>query len=265
MSFSVPRNFRERLKGGQVLIGGWQTLAQPAITEVMVLSGVDWILVDMEHSVMDFGDVAEAMRVADLMGCTTLVRPPDHDPATIKRLLDSKAHGIMAANVKSAEEAKRLVEAIHYAPKGVRGVGLGRAQGYGTAFDEQFDWAREGPILIVQIEDVKAVDELSEIFAVPGIDAFFVGPYDLSCSLGIPGEFSHPLFVETMEKIRLAGEEAGIPSGVHQVEPDPDKLMEQIEKGYRFIAYGVDFRVLYRGMNDGLNDARAVLKDRLRG
>lgn len=252
MSFSVPRTFRARLQAGESLIGGWQTLAQPALAEVMVMSGIDWLLIDMEHSVLDLRDVADSLRVADLMGCTVLVRPPDHDPATIKRLLDAKAHGIMAANVKTPEEAENVVSATRYAPHGVRGVGLGRAQAYGTQFAEQFEWTREGPLVIIQIEDAAALESIDAIFAVKGVDAFFIGPYDLSCSLGIPGEFDNPLFIETLARISKAGAAAGLPAGVHQVEPDLKELEKQIDRGYRLLAYGVDFRILYRGMVDAV-------------
>lgn len=252
MNFQSARALRAKLQSGASCIGAWQTLGNAGISEVLAGSGVDWVMIDMEHSMLDLRDVAEAIRVVDLLGKVALVRPPELDAALIKRLLDAGAHGIMIPNVISAQQARDAVAATRYAPVGMRGVGLGRAQAYGNSFREQFDWAQEGALVIVQIEDKRAIPELDGIFSVDGVDAFFVGPYDLSCSLGSPGDFSTPEFSRAMETLLAKGRELGLPAGYHVVEPSPGDLQARIDMGYRMIAYGVDFRLMHRGMADAL-------------
>lgn len=252
MDFQSGRALRAKLKSGALSVGAWQTLGQPAIAEVFAGTGVDWVMIDMEHSMLDLRDVAGAIRVVDLMGKVALVRPPELDPALIKRLLDAGAHGIMIPNVISRQQAIDAVAATRYLPTGMRGVGLGRAQAYGNGFREQFDWAIEGALVIVQIEDKRAIEDLDGIFSVDGVDAFFVGPYDLSCSLGAPGDFSTDAFNGAMETLLRKGREMGLPAGYHVVEPNPADLQARFDMGYRLIAYGVDFRLLHRGMADAL-------------
>ena len=252
MNFESARALRAKLRSGRPSVGAWQTLANPAISEVFAGTAVDWVLVDMEHSVLDLRDVSDAIRVIDLMGKVALVRPPGLDPDLMKRLLDAGAHGIMIPNVTSARQAEDAVAATRYGPAGRRGGGRGRAPAGGDGFRAQYEWTMEGPLGIVQIEDKRAVPELGAIFGVKGIDAFFVGPYDLSCSLGTPGDFSTAEFKQTMETLLSSGREAGLPAGYHVVEPDASDLQARIDMGYRMIAYGVDFRLLHRGMSDAL-------------
>lgn len=252
MNFESGRALRAKLKSGAPCIGAWQTLGNAGISEVLAGTNVDWVMIDMEHSMLDLRDVAEAIRVVDLLGKVALVRPPELDAALIKRILDAGAHGIMIPNVISVQQAKDAVAATRYAPSGMRGVGLGRAQAYGNGFREQFDWAQEGALVIVQIEDKRAIAELDDIFSVAGIDAFFVGPYDLSCSLGSPGDFTTPEFAQAMDTLLAKGREMGLPAGYHVVEPNPADLQARVDMGYRMIAYGVDFRLMHRGMDDAL-------------
>ena len=115
--------------------------------------------------------------------------------------MDAGAHGIVVPMVSSVDEAVQAVAATRYAPVGRRGVGLARAQRYGPGFEDCLHWQKEGPIVIVQIEDQAALDQLDQIFTVPGVDGFIIGPYDLSCSMGIPGEFDRPEFEAAMKLI----------------------------------------------------------------
>jgi 2-dehydro-3-deoxyglucarate aldolase len=121
---------------------------------------------------------------------------------------------------------------------------LGRAQGYGVNFQDYLKWQNEGPVVIVMIEHKDAIDQLEEILAVPGVDGFLIGPYDLSCSLGIPGQFEQAEFINALTHIRETGKRLGCPAGLHIVEPDTERLEQTIREGYTFIAYGVDIRML---------------------
>ncbi len=175
--------------------------------------------------------------------------------------MDAGAQGIVVPMVNSIDEAKRAVAATRYPPLGNRGVGLARAQQYGVSFKEHLSWQADidsGPIVIAQIEHIDAVDNLKGILSVEGIDAFIIGPYDLSCSMGIPGEFENPKFVQTMDKIVQIGNKLGAVSGLHIVEPDTQKLNNAVTAGHKFIAYSVDIRMLDVAARNGINEFRKI-------
>jgi 2-keto-3-deoxy-L-rhamnonate aldolase RhmA len=235
---------KQKIKASQLTVGTWITLGHPSIAEILALSGFDWLVVDLEHSTITIEQAGELIRVIDLAGVTPLVRLTYNDSNQIKRVMDAGAHGIVVPNINSPEGAKKAVAATRYAPLGVRGVGLARAQKYGPGFEDYLEWQKDGPVVIVMIEHKSALDCLEDIFAVSGVDGFIIGPYDLSCSMGMPGEFDRPEFVAAMKRILDIGIRAGCPPGLHIVEPDPVRLKQVIDEGFRFIAYGVDIRML---------------------
>ena len=237
-------NLKKKLAENSTTIGSWITLAHPAIAEIMSKAGFDWLVVDLEHSVITIREAEELIRVIDLCGITPLVRLSTNDAVQIKRVMDAGAHGIIVPMVNSAEDARLAVSSVQYPPSGNRGVGLARAQGYGTGFEKYKKWLEDESIVIVQIEHIDAVNNLDEILEVDGVDGFIVGPYDLSGSLGIPGEFNHPLMRDAMDRIVSKGTASGKVPGIHVVEPDSIQLNQRIEQGYRFIAYSLDIRML---------------------
>lgn len=214
------------------------------MAEIMASAGFDWVVVDLEHSVTAIDTAAEMIRAIDLSGAAPLVRLTSNNADLIKRVMDAGAQGIIVPMVNSAAEAERAVGAVHYAPQGYRGAGLGRAQGYGARFQEYFAWQKDQPVVIVQVEHTKAVENLASILSVDGVDGFIVGPYDLSCSMGIPGQFDHPQFSAAMTRIRETAQRLGIAAGLHVVEPDLVLLEKCLREGYRLIAYGCDIRFL---------------------
>lgn len=235
---------RKKIKSQALTLGSWITLGHPAIAEIMARAGFDWVVVDLEHSVISIDVAGDLIRTIDLCGVAPLVRLTSNDQDQIKRVMDAGAHGIVVPSVNSSEEAVRAVAATRYAPLGSRGVGLGRAQGYGANFQDYLKWQNEGPVVIVMIEHKDAIDQLERILSVPGVDGFLIGPYDLSCSLGIPGQFERTEFIDALTHIRETGKRLGCPAGVHIVEPDTQRLEQTIREGYTFIAYGVDIRML---------------------
>ena len=238
---------------GRLSIGSWITLGHPAIAEIMATAGFDWLAVDLEHSAINIGQAEELIRTIDLKGTPALVRLSSNNAEQIKRVMDSGAQGVIVPMVKSSAEAAAAVEATKYPPVGTRSVGLARAQGYGTRFAEYFQWQQENSVVIVQIEHILAVNNLEDILSVEGVDGYIVGPYDLSGSLGDPGNFASEEFLSAMDEIRRVSKRLGVPGGVHIVEPDPNSLRECIEDGNKFIAYSVDTRILDIGCRAGLN------------
>ncbi len=245
-----------KLKEKQIAIGSWITLAHPAIAEIMAKAGFDWLAVDMEHSVITIREAEELIRVIDLCDIAPLVRLSSNDAVQIKRVMDAGAQGVIVPMVNSAAEADQAVSAVRYPPQGTRGVGLARAQGYGSSFDHYLNWVNKESVVIVQIEHINAANNLEHILSVEGVNGFIVGPYDLSGSLGIPGQFDHPLMREAMKKIISVGEASGKAPGIHIVEPDIEELKRRLEQGYRFVAYSVDIRMLDCSCRKGVRSTK---------
>lgn len=255
-------SLRDRLRKGETLVGSWITLAHPAIAEIMARAGFDWLAIDLEHSVITIREAEELIRVVDLCGVVPLVRVSANDSVQIKRVMDAGAHGVIVPMVNTPGEAMDAVAAVQYPPAGRRGVGLARAQGYGTAFRSYLEWVRTDAVVIVQVEHIDAVNCLGDILSLPGVDGYFIGPYDLSASMGLAGEFDHPEMVGALERIKRAGEDSGKPGGLHVVEPDTSRLEESIGQGFRFIAYSLDTRMLDSACRTGLS---VVIKGRGQG
>lgn len=254
----VP-SLKATLQSGRVTIGSWITLAHPAIAEIMAKAGFDWLVVDLEHSVITIREAEELIRVIELSGVTPLVRLSANDPVQIKRVMDAGAYGIIVPMVNSGKDAEQAVTAVKYPPLGDRGVGLARAQGYGVRFQEYKAWLERESIVIVQVEHIKAVENLDDILKVEGVDGFIVGPYDLSGSLGVPGEFEHPAMVEALQAIRRAASGWKAVAGYHVVQPKPDLVIQKIQEGYRFVAYSLDILFLGEMSRGGLKAIRKAL------
>lgn len=252
MKESNQLSLKSSLGEGDISIGSWITLAHPAIAEIMAKAGFDWLAVDLEHSVITIREAEELIRVIDLCGVAPLVRLTSNDPNLIKRVMDAGAHGVIAPMVNSKEDAEKVVESLHYPTKGKRGVGLARAQGYGASFNKYKDWLSKEAIIIVQIEHVKAVENIEEIFSVESVDGFIIGPYDLSASMGVPGEFENLDVVEGISRIHAAAKKLNKPGGIHIIEPNPDELMQRIGEGFKFLAYSLDIRMIDQSCRQAL-------------
>jgi 2-keto-3-deoxy-L-rhamnonate aldolase RhmA len=255
----APTKLRIKINSRTLTLGSWITLGHPAIAEIMAKAGFDWLVVDLEHSVISIDIAGDLIRTIDLCGVAPLVRLTSNDPNQIKRVMDAGAHGIIVPMVNTPAEAARAVAATRYAPRGARGVGLARAQGYGVNFQDYLQWQDDGPVVIVQIEHKDAIDQLEQILTVPGVDGFIIGPYDLSCSMGIPGQFERNEFVSAMTHIRETGQRLGCPAGLHIVEPDPQRLEQAIREGYTFIAYSVDIRMLDVSVRQGMTKMKEII------
>ena len=250
---------KQKIKNKELTIGSWITIGSSTIAEILSNAGYDWLVVDLEHTTISLDQAGELIRTISLSGVPSLVRLTNNDANQIKRVMDAGAEGIIVPMVNNEGDAIKAVAATRYPPLGVRGVGLARAQRYGAAFKEYLSWQEDkgsGPVVVVQIEHIDAVENLEKILNVDGVDAFIIGPYDLSCSMGIPGEFNNPKFKEIMNVIIKVGNKLNAISGLHVVEPDIDKLNDAINTGYKFIAYSVDIRMLDVAARSGVNEAR---------
>ncbi len=246
-------NIKNKLHKNEVVLGSWITLAHPGIAEIMASSGFDWLAIDLEHSTITIKEAEELIRVISLSNVTPLVRLTSNNEEQIKRVMDAGADGVIVPMIKTVDDVMRVVDAIKYPPQGKRGVGLARAQGYGARFDEYLDWQKDNSIIIIQIEHIDAVNNLEALLAIDEVDGFIIGPYDLSASMGIPGQFDHADFIVVMKKITEIASQTEVPSGIHIIEPDVEQIKRRIEDGYQFIAYSLDIRMLDVSCSNAVN------------
>lgn len=234
----MENKLKEQLAQGKTTIGGWLTVASPIVAEATASCGFDWVAVDMEHAPVSEGDLQGVFIAIEHCGAAPMVRLPEADPYLARRLLDAGAHGLIIPVVESASAFSAFSRHCLYPPAGTRGVGLSRCNGWGASFDDYIDGF--SPVLVPQIETVAGVDAAAEIAALPEVDALFLGPYDLSASLGRRGDFSTPNFEDAIAAVRKTCAAQGKAAGIHQVEPDPDALSARVDEGFGFIAYGTD-------------------------
>ncbi len=250
----APTNgFRDALQAKKPLLGTINALPSPEITELLVLAGFDWLWIDMEHSPMDVLTMQRILQ-AGQKGCPCVVRAPSHDEFWFKKILDAGADGIIVPQLKTPQDAEKIIGFCKYPPEGARSVGISRAHGYGLHFKQQVEEANKNVALIFQVEHIDAVNNIEAIVAVPGIDAIIIGPYDLSGSMGKIGQVNDPDVRRQIDKTRDACLEAGLPVGIFTVNPqDVEPLMKQ---GYTLVAWGIDSMILGQALTQGIREAK---------
>ncbi len=231
---------KRRLKKGEPSFGSWITLGHPSVAEVMAQAGFEWLTVDLEHSAVGVGEAQGLIMAIEAQGAVPLVRVTNNDPNLIKRVMDAGAAGVIVPMVNTPEEAQRAVSAVRYPPQGSRGVGLARAQNYGFSFPEYAAQVNRNTVVVVQIEHIRAVENIEGILKTAGVDAFMVGPYDLSGSLGVPGHFEHPAVRRALARVHAAARQAGAVLGFHVIPPDPAETRRRLAEGFRFLALSLD-------------------------
>ena len=224
----------------KISLGSWITLNHPSIAEIMADAGFDWLCIDMEHSVTDYFEAQHLIMAVQSKGIKAFVRVGENNPRIIKRILDAGADGIVVPSVNSAAEAQKAVDAVKYPPYGKRGVGLARAQGYGFDFENYRDVKAKDIKLVVQIEHINAIKELDAIIQIEGVDGTFIGPYDLSGSMGKPGNYNDPDVLEALKSYEIIAKKYDKWIGYHIIKPDYSLVDEKIAAGYNFIAFSFD-------------------------
>jgi len=232
-------------KMNKVSYGTWLTIYSEAIAEILANAGYDWITIDLEHTPISISQAEKLIRVIDLCGVKPLVRVSSNNPSEIKKILDFGAKGIIVPMINNVDDVNEAINACFYPPAGSRGMGLYRAQGYGEInkkrkyIDEDADKIE----LYLNIESKEAVENIDSIFD-SDITGFFLGPYDLSASIGSPGKFDTLEFIDLEKKVLKAAEKYKVKKGIHVVEPSKEELLIKQSLGYDLIAFSVDFRML---------------------
>jgi 2-dehydro-3-deoxyglucarate aldolase len=237
----LNNTLRKRIKAGELTLGSWITIGHPNVAEILANAGFDWLVIDIEHNPIDISMVQTLITTIQSKGVAAFVRVSKNEEVVIKHVLDAGADGIIVPMICTKADAIQAVDYAKYPPIGKRGVGLARAQQYGTGFEAYKKWVAEDLVVIAQIEHIDGIKNLEEIISVDGIDGTIIGPYDLSGSMGMPGEFDKPVVKDALAKYIDICKAHNFPMGFHVVNADPTKIQEKIDEGYRFIAYGTDF------------------------
>lgn len=243
--------FKAALRAKQVQIGLWCSLCSNIGAEILADSGFDWILIDTEHAPNELPSVLSQLQAFARGTATPIVRPAWNDSVLVKRLLDIGAQTLLIPFVEDAAEAERAVASCRYPPEGIRGITTGsRAARFGRVNNYLMEADREICVL-VQVETLNAIDKLEAIAGTDGVDGVFIGPSDLSASMGHIGNPQHPdvqrIIEDAVKRISAAGKAAGILS------PLETNARRYIEQGYQFVAVGSDIGLLAKAA-DGLVD-----------
>ena len=246
----LPENrFKRALGEDGLQYGLWLGLGSPVAAELGACAGFDWVLVDGEHGANDYRSVYSQVQAVEGSGASAIVRLPDGDPARIKRYLDMGVQSLLIPMVDTAEQAERLVSAVRYPPRGIRGLAtsITRASRW-TQIEDYARQADEQICLIVQAESVTALDNLKEIAAVEGVDSVFMGPSDLSASMGYLGQPGHPevkaAVAQALRDIAALGKAPGTLAG------SPEEVRRHAENGAKFLGIGSDTGLLVAAARD---------------
>lgn len=249
---------KKALRDHEQTYGTWLSLAHLLIPEILAAAGFDWMVVDMEHSSIGLSELLPMIISIEASGSVPLVRVAENNPNLIKQVMDAGSYGVIVPNVNTHKETVAAVNAVKYPPEGTRGVGLYRAHKYGREFETYKRWLKEESVVIVQIEHIDAVNNIDDILSVAGIDAFIVGPYDLSGSLGKPGKFDDQEVNVALEKVMAASKRHQIPAGFHSVSSDPTEAAMRRKQGFKFLAFSLDSIFLGDASRSALEELKKI-------
>lgn len=250
---------KEKLKNNLPTIGSWVTIGHQSVVEIMASAGFEWLTLDLEHSSMDMSKVMELIALIQANNMAALVRVSKNEEVVIKRVLDAGADGVIVPMVRTAADAQQAVDYVKYPPLGKRGVGLNRAQKYGIGFEEYKEWQKDGTIIIAQIEHIDSVNNIDEIINTPGIDGTIVGPFDLSASMGMPGEYHKQEVIEALHRVEERCKYFNKPLGFHVINSDYKLVEEKLNVGYTFLAFSLDFFFLGDKAREQMSLLKTVL------
>lgn len=243
----VPENvLKTKLVSGRRCFGTWMHTASPEVAELLAAVGLDFVIIDQEHGPGDLREIVAAMQAIEGSGTTAMVRVPSSDPIYLKRIVDAGAQAILVPMVDTAEEARVVVDACLYPPLGKRGnaTSVVRASRYGLV-EDYLQRAQEQMLIIAQVETVEAVRNAAEIAAVPGVDAVFIGPSDLSGSAGLPGQTGAEEVVALINSAFSAIAGAGKPAATV---PRAGRTWQQLfEDGFQLVVTGSDIAHVRQG------------------
>ena len=224
-------------------VGTWITTYNPSALDVISKCNFDWICIDMEHSSITLEQLENLLNVLDKNKSNSFVRVSNNNKTEIKKVLDLGVKGIIVPMINTALEARNAISYATYPPKGQRGYALARAQGFGYDLTN-YNKISKNIKIVVQIETIKAINNLEEILKVKGLHSTLIGPRDLSGSIGKPGDYKNKEFIKALQKYEKISKQYKVSMGMHVAFPDTDNLNKFIKKGYKFVAIGTDMTFL---------------------
>jgi len=226
-------------------IGTWLQIPNSSVAEILGYSGFDWVTIDLEHGSISIERLPDLCRAIELGGSLPFARVFSSRVEENARLLDAGITGLIFSKIENAQTLKELIESSLLPKLGKRGIGFSKANNFGNNLESSIKLFR--PFIVAMIESEKGIDNLSKILNVKYLDALFIGPYDLSASLGITGKFDHPKFKKSIREILKKAKNKNIPCGIHIVNPNDNLLKKYLKNGFKFIAYGMDTTFLREG------------------
>jgi 2-keto-3-deoxy-L-rhamnonate aldolase RhmA len=255
--------FRQRLRARAPVFLAWTSIGHPQISEIFARSGVDCIGIDLEHSTISQEQSRGIIAAAHAAGVLCLPRIASHNMEMTKRLLDSGADGLIVPMVSTPEEVEQLIAWLKYPPLGKRSYGIARAQGYGFDFAAYTQSWNDASSLIIQIETVAGVENIDRLLSYPEVDGAMIGPYDLSGSLGIPGQIDSEPVRAASQRVADACRKHGKACGTQIIDVDAAAIQAALAKGFTFIVLASDVFLLWKwaertkgGIEDALRDRR---------
>lgn len=238
---------RERALSGELLTGTFLNLGSSLTAEIAGQAGFDWVLIDLEHGAGDRSELLLQLQALEAYSAAPLVRLGWNDPVLFKRILDLGASGLMVPFVQTVEEARAAAAAMRYPPAGIRGVAsMNRAASFGPGFKDYFEKANSNLLTIVQVESAKTLECVDEIAAIEGVDVLFIGPLDLSVSLGVPTQVDHPSMREALAKVVAACRKAKKVPGL--ILSNENQIERAVADGFTFLCLSSDGAVVTNGM-----------------
>lgn len=264
MSYDDRLNRRKTLKAKlaarERLFGGWVSYADTSITETFAKAGFDFIAIDMEHTTLSLEEAKRIIVSAQAEGACCFPRPVSHSNDILKPLLEAGADGLFIQMVETADQVRALIDNMKFPPVGRRSYGVNRAHGYGLDFDRYINEWNESSSLILQIESIQAVENIDELLSFPEVDGVMVGPYDISGSLGVPGETNHPKVREAGGRIVEAAARAGKSCCTQIADVTEARIKDAFDQGFTFVILGSDLFILSKwaeGMRDLMKEIKA--------
>ena len=240
---------RAKLKNNKSSIGTFMQINSPEIAEIIASENFEWIALDMEHGSINLNDLTNIFRSIDLYNKLPIVRVSSDSIIECRKVLDYGACGVIVPMVESGHQIRKIIKYCKFPPYGVRGVAFMRSNMYGKNFDLYFKKLSKLKLIIAMIENTEGLKNIDDILSTKYLDSIFIGPYDLSASLGCAGDFSNKKFTDAIKTIKFKCKEYNIPIGMHVVEPDKKNLTKTIKDGYNFIAFSMDTRFLINSIN----------------
>ena len=238
------KKFQKKIKSNNLTIGAWMQISSTEIADILSSNEqFDWICVDLEHGNFGYEKLSDIFRIIQLNGKIPFARLKSCDVNQAQQVLDLGAMGLIIPKINNSKEINLLIDSVSHPPKGFRGHAFFRANMFGKYFSE-YNRVLKKPIIIAMIETKEGLNSINEILKIKQLDGIFVGPYDLSASLGSIGNFKSKLFINSIKKITLASKNHKKILGIHVVQNSKKDLKKYISKGFKFIAYSMDSVIL---------------------